>query len=156
MTRSRTLMVPFTRPARRAVSASIAPSTRLDSPCTSEAQAMSPSTVPSTCRSAVAETLPLMTTSAPSTEKVALLAMGRGAPAGERSAGFFENIWGPLQEGARIDHAVVDTHLEVEVGAGRTAGAADRSDHVARGDLLSGPGHRFRHVCVTREQTVTV
>src|SRR3546814_6060579 len=41
---------------------------------------------------------------------------------------FFENIGSGLQNRARIDRAVVDMHLEVEVRPGRAAGAADRSE----------------------------
>src|SRR5687768_15550141 len=113
---------------------------RLVSPCTSEAQTRSPTTAPSTCRSAEASMSPLIATSAPITEKVELatgLTGFRVAAPGEVCTGFFENMRGGLQEGARIDRAVVDAHLEMEVRAGRTAGVADLADDVARGHRLS-------------------
>src|SRR5690606_29303665 len=123
-------------------------------PCTSAAQVMSPRTVPSTCRSADASTSPRITTSAPITEKVALLATGRlGILA---ASDFFENMGSGLQKGPRIDRAAVNSHFEVEVRAGRTAGAADLADHVTGANLLANARLRCRHVRVTRHQTVTV
>src|SRR3546814_5132962 len=88
------------------------PTIWLDSPCTSEAQAISPSTRPSTCRSAEAETSPLIVTSDPITEKVELgaCAIGLAAAGLPRSAGFFENIGSGLQNRARIDRARSEEH----------------------------------------------
>src|SRR5690242_6638064 len=98
-----------------------------------------------------------MVTSAPITENVELLlATGRGAPTGEISSGFFENMGGILQIPARIDHAAVDPHLEMQVRASRTAGAADLADSVARSDPLSDLGECFRHMRVARQQAIAV
>src|SRR5690606_23641025 len=171
MISSRALIVPLTEPESRALSAVIAPSMRLASPCTSEAQTRSPWTVPSTWRSAEASTSPLMTTSAPITENVALVLaigfpLGCGAALGYVGSGFFENMRSGLQEGARIDRAVMYAHLEMQVRAGRSPGAAHQADHVAGGDALADtraqggqmgiPGHQpvavadFDHPAVTR------
>src|SRR3569623_1423889 len=155
-TSSRTVTVPVTLPARRALCASIPPSMRPDSPCTSVAQATSPSTVPSRCRSAEASTLPRMTTSAPRTEKVEAVAARRGMALGNFGSGFFENMGRGLQEGARVDRAVVDTHLEMQVRPGGATRAADQSDDVAGPHLLPDVGLLRRHVGVTRQQAVTV
>src|SRR5690606_2693886 len=143
MTSSRAWMEPTILPDKRADSALIEPWTSLDSPCTREAQEMSPSILPSICRSTVALTSPLMVTSDPITEKVELFtgigvilpcclsAVGRGS-----SAGFFENMWGCLQKGARIYRAVIDTHLEMKMRPSRAAGGADRADDIAGFDFL--------------------
>src|SRR6478735_5830610 len=157
ITSSRAVMVPLTVPERRAESAVMAPSMRLVSPCTSEAQTRSPTTAPSTCRSAEASMSPLIATSAPITEKVELATGRAGLRIGaEVCSGFFENMRGGLQEGARIDRAVVDAHLEMKVRAGRAAGAADLADHVARGHLLADAGAPGGHVGVTGQHAVAV
>src|SRR5688572_19502106 len=102
------------------------PRITLDSPWTSEVHWMSPSTRPSMWSSEVALTSPLMVMSEPMTEKVLDIVLER-PPAGLGgtmdlvSADFFENMGGCLQERARIDRAIIDTHLEVEVGPRRTA-----------------------------------
>src|SRR5690606_3363974 len=163
-TSSRTLIEPFTLPARRADSASMPPWISLDSPCTSEVQVMSPSICPSTWRSALADTSPLIETSVPMTEKVApplamgllgLDACGAGA-VGSCSSDFFENMGGSLQEGARVHRAVVDMHLEMEVRTGRAAGVADRANHVACSDALPHLGAEGRHMGIAGHQPVAV
>src|SRR5690606_15492249 len=100
-----------------------------------------------------------MVTSAPITENVELdgaegLAIGI-APS-DSGSGFFENIGGCLQEGARIDRAAVDADFEVKVGAGRAAGAANRADHVSGVDLLAHLGGKLRHMGVAGGQAVAV
>src|SRR5690554_2192730 len=135
MTSSRTVMVPLTAPESRALSATIAPSIRLHSPWTSEVHDRSPSTEPSTCKSAVASTLPLTVTSAPSTEKVEPLATGlagfRGARLGELGSGFFENMGSSLQERPGIDRAAMDANFEMKMRAGRAAGIPNQADDFA-------------------------
>src|SRR5688500_1689476 len=154
-------MVPLVVPESRALSAVMVPSTRLDSPCTSEVQAMSPSTTPSTCKSAEASTLPLMATSAPSTEKVEPplatgRGAGRGAALGKLGSGFFENMGSGLQEGARIDRTTMDVNLEMEVRTGRAAGVADQADDVAGIDGVADFRFPGRHVSVAGHHAVTV
>src|SRR5690606_17203728 len=160
-TSSRTVIVPLTAPARRAVSAAIEPSMRLDSPCTRAAQTMSPTTDPSTWRSAEASTSPLIVTSAPMTEKVEPpLATGRAGRRGERpgmvGSGVCEKTGGGHQEGARIDGSAVDPDFEMQVRAGRAAGVADQPDHVACSDLLADTGAPGRHVGVTGHHAVAM
>src|SRR6478736_2055879 len=157
ITSSRAVIVPFTVPERRAESAVIAPSMQLASPCTSEAQTRSPTTAPSTWRSAEASMSPLMATSAPITEKVELATGRAGLRIGaEVCSGFFENMRGGLQEGARIDRAVVDAHFEMEVRAGRAAGAADLADDIARGHGLSDAGAPSGHVGVAGQHAIAM
>src|SRR5262245_56274792 len=135
MTRSRALIEPRTVPARRALSAWTLPVISLVSPCTSEAQAMSPSTVPSMWRSAEAAMSPRMARSAPRTEKVepliGLLVAELLLDAAGALVGVLENILGSLQEGSGIDRLVVDADFEMQVRPGRAAGAADKADDVA-------------------------
>src|SRR5687767_5084504 len=61
-----------------------------------------------------------------------------------------------LQEGARIDRAVVDTDLEMEVRAGRAAGVADEPNHVAGGHRLSDFRLPAGHVGVAGHHAITV
>jgi hypothetical protein len=85
----------------------------------------------------------LIATSAPITEKVELATGRTGFRVGaEVGSGFFENMGGGLQEGARIDRAVVDAHFEMEVRAGRATGVADLADDIAGGHLLADAGAR--------------
>src|SRR5690606_31770282 len=84
------------------------------------------------------------------------LATGRAPGAGEVCSGFFENMGSRLQEGARIDRAIVDAHLEVEVRAGRAAGAADRADHLAGSDALADARAPRRHMRVAGHHAVAV
>src|SRR5690606_39784598 len=116
-------------------------------------------TVPSTWRSAEASTLPLMATSAPSTEKVEPplatgRAAGRGAELGWLGSGFFENMGSSLQERPRVDCAAVDTDFEMEVRAGRAAGVADQTDHLSRRDSLPELGAPGGHVSVAGQHSV--
>src|SRR5688500_11756145 len=63
---------------------------------------------------------------------------------------------GGLQEGARIDRAVVDANLEMEVRAGRAAGVADQADYVAGVDVLANPGLPRGHVGVAGHHPVAM
>src|SRR5688500_10760630 len=98
---------PLILPATRALSATTMPATSLPSPWLSAAQLMSPSILPSRCRSAVAVRSPLLAISGPSTEKVdpAIVLLGGGRAA---DSGFFENIGRYLQQGTRIDGLTVE------------------------------------------------
>src|SRR5690606_8014238 len=134
---------------------------RLDSPWTSVAQAMSPTTEPSTCRSAEASTSPLMVTSAPITEKVepplaTARAGGRGDATGAVGSGFFENIGSGLQERARVDRAAMNADFEMEVRTGRSTGVADEADHVASFDLLADAGAPGGHMGVAGHHAVAM
>src|SRR5690606_27068905 len=96
------------------------------------------------------------TISAPITEKVApplLLALWAVAVA------ILSRLLGnirSLQEGTRIDRAVVDADLEMEVRPGRTAGTADRADHIARRHGLSALGPESGHMRIACDQPIAM
>src|SRR5258705_703958 len=139
----------------RAVCATTAPVISLASPCTKAAQAMSPPTRPSKCKSAFAVRSPVMAMSGPSTEKVASVAMPlAGCRAVE--SGFFENIRNYLQKRTRIDGLVVEPDLEMQMRTGGAAGASDRSDHLAGHDAVASPRAERGHVGVARPKAVAV
>src|SRR5678815_4912947 len=92
--------------------------------------------------------------SGPRTEKVDPLIVLLDGQSGE--SGFFENIGGYLQEGARIDRLAVQSHLEMQMRPGRAAGAADDPDQLAGRDRLPGMGAEAGHVGVARQQAVAM
>src|SRR5690606_14399945 len=176
-TSSRTVIVPSSDPARRAPSAVIDPMIRPELPCTRAVHTMSPSTVPSMCRSAEASMSPLIATSAPIIDDAApplvplgrlpatgplfvglgaLLTNGRAGSAGRGGSGFFENMVVGLQERTRIDGAAMDMDLEVKVRPGRTAGAADSADDRAGIDLLPAAGVPSRHVRIASHHAIAM
>src|SRR5690606_20307483 len=101
-----------TWPPIRALLAVTWPLMRLSGPCTSAAQPISPSTLPSICRSTLASILPWMATSPPMIEKGVCLAPVAIGDAALGELLDFENILPCLQKGARIDRRAVDAHFE--------------------------------------------
>src|SRR6185369_5055353 len=146
---------PLILPATRAFSATTMPVTTLVSPCTSEAQLISPSILPSKCRSTFAIRLPLMAISGPRTEKVdpviAPLPEGRSV-----DSGLFENIGGHLQEWAGIDGLAVEPNLEMQMRTGGTAGAANGPYHLTGPDRFTHARSERGHVRIAGQQTIAV